>query len=171
MPVEDNKQAARRFYQEVINGRNLDAMDELLTSDGVDHTFGSHSAEQAKQFFGMVHQAFPDLHAEVHDVIAEGELVAARVTYTGTHQGEFVGIPATGSGPLSAGSTSSGCRTAGRPSTGVDRTCSASWSRRASCPAQAHRDQARPPSSGHQQVTAAHPIAQGPPVGRPVPAP
>ena len=96
MPVEDNKQAARRFYQEVINGRNLDAMDELLTPDGVDHTFGSQSAEQAKQFFGMVQQAFPDLHAEVHDVIGEGELVAARVTYTGTHQGEFVGIPATG---------------------------------------------------------------------------
>jgi steroid delta-isomerase-like uncharacterized protein len=62
----------------------------------VDHTFGSQNAEQAKQFFGMVHQAFPDLHAEVHDVIAEGELVAARVTYTGTHQGEFLGIPATG---------------------------------------------------------------------------
>jgi len=96
MPVQNNKQAARRFYQEVINGRNLDAMDELLTPDGVDHTFGSHSTEQAKQFFGMVHQAFPDLHAEVHDVIAEGDLVAARVTYTGTHQGEFVGIPATG---------------------------------------------------------------------------
>src|SRR5215218_909474 len=96
MPVEDNKQAAQRFYQEVINARNLDAMDELLTPDGVDHTFGSQNAEQAKQFFGLVHQAFPDLHAEVHDVIAEGELVAARVTYTGTHQGEFVGIPATG---------------------------------------------------------------------------
>jgi steroid delta-isomerase-like uncharacterized protein len=96
MPVEDNKQAARRFYQEVINGRNLDAMDELLISDGVDHTFGSQNAEQAKQFFGMVQQAFPDLHAEVHDVIAEGELVAARVTYSGTHEGEFVGIPGTG---------------------------------------------------------------------------
>jgi predicted ester cyclase len=157
MPVEDNKQAARRFYQEVINGRNLDAMDELLTPEGVDHTFGSHSAEQAKQFFGMVHQAFPDLHAEVHDVIAEGELVAARVTYTGTHQGEFVGIPATGKRPPSTGSTSSACRTAGRPSTGADRTCSASWYRRASCPAQAHRDQAHPPSSGRQQVTAARP--------------
>jgi steroid delta-isomerase-like uncharacterized protein len=96
MPVEDNKQAVQRFYQEVINSRNLDALDELLTPDGVDHTFGSQNPEQAKQFFGMVHQAFPDLHAEVHDVIAEGELVAARVTYTGTHQGEFVGIPATG---------------------------------------------------------------------------
>jgi steroid delta-isomerase-like uncharacterized protein len=96
MPVEDNKQAARRFYVEVINARNVDVLGELLTPDGVDHTFGSQNAEQAKQFFGMVLQAFPDLHAEVHDVIAEGDLVAARVTYTGTHQGEFVGIPATG---------------------------------------------------------------------------
>jgi steroid delta-isomerase-like uncharacterized protein len=96
MPVEDNKQAARRFYEEVINARNVDALGELLTPDGVDHTFGSQNAEEAKQFFGMVLQAFPDLHAEVHDVIAEGDLVAARVTCTGTRQGEFVGIPATG---------------------------------------------------------------------------
>jgi steroid delta-isomerase-like uncharacterized protein len=96
MPTEDNKAAVRRFYQEVINGRNLDALDELLTPDGVDHTFGSQNPEQAKQFFGMAHQAFPDLHAEVHDVIAEGDLVAARSTYTSTHQGESLGIPATG---------------------------------------------------------------------------
>src|SRR4029453_19190407 len=95
MPVED-KQAVRRFYQEVINGRNLDVLDELLTPDGVDHTFGSQNPEQAKQFFGMVHQAFPDLHAEVHDVIAEGELVAARSPYTSHPQEEFLGIPATG---------------------------------------------------------------------------
>jgi steroid delta-isomerase-like uncharacterized protein len=96
MPVEANKAAVQRFYQEVINARNLDALDELLVPDGVDHTFGSQNTEQAKQFFAMVHQAFPDLHAEVHDVIAEGDLVAARVSYTGTHQGEFLGIPATG---------------------------------------------------------------------------
>jgi hypothetical protein len=43
MPVENNKQAARRFYEEVINGWNLDALDELLTPDGVDHTFGSQN--------------------------------------------------------------------------------------------------------------------------------
>ncbi len=96
MPVEDNKQAARRFYQEVINGRNLDAMDELLTSDGVDHTFGSQSAEQAKQFFGMVQQAFPDVHAEVHDVIAEGDLVAVRLTARATPIAPFMGVPPTG---------------------------------------------------------------------------
>ena len=103
MPAEDNKQAARRFYQEVINGRNLDALDELLVPDGVDHTFGSQSAEQAKQFFAMVHQAFPDLHAEVHDVIAEGDLVAVRSTYTSTRQGEFLGIPATGKQTTTSG--------------------------------------------------------------------
>ena len=126
MPAEDNKQAARRFYEEVINARDLDVIDELLTPDGVDHTFGSQNAEEAKQFFGMLYQAFPDLRAEVNDVIAEGDLVAARVTYSGTHEGEFVGIPPPASRPPPTGSTSSGCRTASRPSTGAVRTWPAS---------------------------------------------
>jgi steroid delta-isomerase-like uncharacterized protein len=96
MAEQDNKAAVRRFYEEVINGRNPEIIDELLTADSVDHTFGSQGVEASKQFFGMLYQAFPDLRVEVHDVIAEGELVAARVTYTGTHEGEFIGIPATG---------------------------------------------------------------------------
>jgi hypothetical protein len=41
MPVEDNKAAVRRFYEEVINGTNLQLLDELLTPDAMDHTFGS----------------------------------------------------------------------------------------------------------------------------------
>jgi predicted ester cyclase len=72
MAAEDNKAAVLRFYEEVINGTDLDVIDELLTPDGVDHTFGSQSAEEAKQFFGMLYQAFPDLRVEVNDVIAEG---------------------------------------------------------------------------------------------------
>jgi steroid delta-isomerase-like uncharacterized protein len=96
MPAQDNKAAVRRFYDEVINGRNVEIVDELLTADSVDHTFGSQGLEASKQFFGMLFQAFPDLRAEVHDVIAEGELAAARVTYSGSHEGEFIGIPATG---------------------------------------------------------------------------
>jgi hypothetical protein len=67
------QQASRTTVLRVVtNAKNLDALDELLVPDGVDHTFGSENAEQANQFFGMVHQAFPDLHAEVHDVITEG---------------------------------------------------------------------------------------------------
>jgi steroid delta-isomerase-like uncharacterized protein len=96
MPAQDNKAAVRRFYDEVINGRNVEIVDELLTADSVDHTFGSQGVDASKQFFGMLFQAFPDLRAEVHDVIAEGELAAARVTYSGSHEGEFIGIPATG---------------------------------------------------------------------------
>ena len=49
----------------------------------------------------MLFQAFPDY--DVHDLIAEGELVAARVTYSGSHQGEFIGIPATGRQAHTAG--------------------------------------------------------------------
>src|SRR5215207_6843930 len=93
MPAEDNKQAVRRFYQEVLNAKNPDAIDELLTPDGLDHTFGSQNPEQAKQFFEMLFQAFPDLRVEVHDVIAEGELVAARETYSGTHPGRVYRHP------------------------------------------------------------------------------
>jgi steroid delta-isomerase-like uncharacterized protein len=96
MPAEDNKAAVRRFYEAVINGQQLDVIDELVAADAVDHTFGSQGVDVTRQFFGMLYQAFPDIHVEVHDVLAEGELAAARVTYTGTHQGEFVGIPATG---------------------------------------------------------------------------
>jgi steroid delta-isomerase-like uncharacterized protein len=96
MPAEDNKAAVRRFYEEVINGTNLQLIEEMLTPDAMDHTFGSQGVEASKQFFSMLQRAFPDLRVEVDDVIAEGELVAARVTYSGTHQGEFVGIPATG---------------------------------------------------------------------------
>jgi steroid delta-isomerase-like uncharacterized protein len=96
MAAEDNKAVVRRFYEEVINGQNLALIEELWAPDAVDHTFGSQGVEGAKQFFTMLFQAFPDIHVEVHDVIAEGDLAAARVTHSGTHRGEFVGIPATG---------------------------------------------------------------------------
>ena len=44
----------------------------------------------------MLHRAFPDLHVSVEDVIAEGDRIAARNSVTGTHQGEYMGIPPTG---------------------------------------------------------------------------
>jgi SnoaL-like polyketide cyclase len=110
------------------------------------------------QFFGLVHQAFPDLHAEVHEVIAEGDLVAAWVTYTGTPRGEFVGIPATGSQTTISGVDWFRMQDGRQAEHWAARTCSASWSRLASCPDQAHQDQAPPPSTGRQQLTGARPV-------------
>jgi steroid delta-isomerase-like uncharacterized protein len=94
-----NKELLRRFYDEVINGRNLDLIDELLADDFVEHEEFPGippTREGVKQTFAMFYAAFPDIHFRVDDLVAEGDLVAARVTVTGTHQGEFMGIPATG---------------------------------------------------------------------------
>jgi hypothetical protein len=52
MPVEDNKQPARRLYQEVINARTVDALGELLTRDGVDHTFGGNRGLEENSWGG-----------------------------------------------------------------------------------------------------------------------
>lgn len=49
-----------------------------------------------KAVFARLRQAYPDLHVAVEDVIAEGDRVVSRNTVTGTHQGEYLGIPPTG---------------------------------------------------------------------------
>lgn len=95
---EDPKSLLRRLYDEV-NAGNLAAMDELLADDLVEHeeTPGLEpNKEGVKQFFAMFRSAFPDLHMEPHEMLADGDLVCARITTTGTHQGEFLGIPPTG---------------------------------------------------------------------------
>ena len=53
-------------------------------------------AEALKEVFSRLHRAFPDLHVSVEDVIAEGDRIAARNSVTGTHQGDYMGIPPTG---------------------------------------------------------------------------
>jgi steroid delta-isomerase-like uncharacterized protein len=99
MSVEQNRALTRRFYEEVVNGGNLNMIDELVSPDFVDHEALSGLAagrEGVKQFFSMLRIAFPDLRMNVEDLIAEGDKVVARSTMTGTHRGEFAGIVATG---------------------------------------------------------------------------
>lgn len=54
------------------------------------------SREASKQMFAMMHTAFPDFRATVHEVLQDGDKVVCRVTFSGTHQGEFMGMPASG---------------------------------------------------------------------------
>jgi steroid delta-isomerase-like uncharacterized protein len=96
---EESKALARRFFDEVVNGRNLDAIDELVADDFVEHEVqpGMPTDKEApRQFFGMLHAAVPDLRVEIEDLIAEGDKLAVRATARGTHQGELMGMPATG---------------------------------------------------------------------------
>ena len=95
---EENKAIARRFA-EVFETGDLSVLDELLASNFVDHNpFPEQApgAEGMKQLIGIMRATFPDMTVTTDDMIAEGDKVVSRWTGTGTHQGEFMGVPATG---------------------------------------------------------------------------
>jgi steroid delta-isomerase-like uncharacterized protein len=96
--AEDLKERLRSFYAAMSAG-DFDAVDEFIADDFVDHEEFpgiTPDKEGARQFFMMMRTAFPDLQLEAHEIIADGDLVAARATFRGTHDGEFMGVPATG---------------------------------------------------------------------------
>ena len=96
---EQNKALFRRFTDEVINGKNTSVIGELMAVDMVDHNLMPGQAaglEGMEQMMTMFLSAFPDLHTTIDVLIAEGDVVSGRMTTTGTHRGDFMGIPATG---------------------------------------------------------------------------
>ncbi len=94
MSLEENKAIVRRFI-EAYNKRNLDAIDDFVAPDYVDHT-NRVDREGLKQLFNMGLTAFPDWHETIEDIVAEGDKVWVRLAYTGTHTGEFMGLAPTG---------------------------------------------------------------------------
>ena len=94
----DHTATVRRLY-DLINAQDIDAFGELLADDFVEHEElpgGDPTREGVKAFFRMQIAAFPDFAMTPEDVIGGGDKVVARVRFTGTHRGEFMGIPATG---------------------------------------------------------------------------
>lgn len=99
MSTEDNKALDRRGFEEVWNQGNLAVIDELSAENVVTHNPPGppmQGTEAFKQFIQMYRSAFPDTQMTVEDQIAEGDKVVTRWTARGTHQGELMGIPATG---------------------------------------------------------------------------
>ncbi|WP_265108246.1 ester cyclase [Halosolutus halophilus] len=100
MSTEANKTLARRMQEDVWNEGDVDAIDDLLAEDFVQHSPWEpselHGREAFKQQIGDFHAAFPDLHGTIDDVVAEGDTVANRFTMRATHQGEFMGVEPTG---------------------------------------------------------------------------
>ena len=96
--MTDSKQLVHRIFDEVINRRQVDRIDELFSEDYVDHgPSGDMSGREAlRQMMTAYLDSFSDLHCEVSNVITEGDLVAWVVTTTGTHTGDALGFPATG---------------------------------------------------------------------------
>jgi steroid delta-isomerase-like uncharacterized protein len=100
MSTEQNKAVYRRFMEEVVNQGNLAVVDELVAVDVVEHEElppgYPQGREGVKQFFAMLRTAFPDLQATIEDLIAEGDKVVGRGTWSGSHRGQFMDIPPTG---------------------------------------------------------------------------
>ena len=95
---EQNKEMVIQFYEE-IDKQNFDAAIAMLAPDG--KLYGQGGFEPAKPddlkpMFPAWFTAFPDYAHHIQDVIAKGDKVVVRTTYTGTHQGDFFGVPPTG---------------------------------------------------------------------------
>jgi len=84
----ENKAVVQRYYSEVINGRKLDLTEDFFADERL-------AAGIRKGCFSYF-ESFPDLHASIDELISEGDHVFCRSTITGTHDGEYKGIPATG---------------------------------------------------------------------------
>jgi steroid delta-isomerase-like uncharacterized protein len=99
MSAEENKALVRRFVDEVQSQGNVDAIDEFCSPEFVNHSAPSGlpaDREGIKIVTTMFRAAFPDSYFTVEDMLAEGDKVATRKTFHGTHQGEFMGPPPTG---------------------------------------------------------------------------
>jgi steroid delta-isomerase-like uncharacterized protein len=96
--AETNKALARRYWQELWNEKRREALDEL-TREPVKLHFPvgqAHRPPSLTAWFETALRAFPDVHFDVLDMIAEGDMVVTRWRYHATNTGPFLGRPPTG---------------------------------------------------------------------------
>jgi steroid delta-isomerase-like uncharacterized protein len=105
----DTKAISRRFLEEAFNSGKLDVVDELVAPEFVNHDAAlpepTVGIEAAKASINGYREAFPDLRLTVEQQLAEGELVTTRWSARGTHQGELMGMAATGKQAIVTGIT------------------------------------------------------------------
>jgi steroid delta-isomerase-like uncharacterized protein len=95
---EENKAVIRHLF-DVLNAKDMAAFADALADNMVEHEElpGLQPNKQGVvQFFNGMHAAFDGLRANIDDISSEGDRVVVRATMSGTHKGEFMGIPATG---------------------------------------------------------------------------
>jgi steroid delta-isomerase-like uncharacterized protein len=100
--MADHKDVVQRFYKEVFENGNVDALDELVTENTVEHeppppgVAQKPGREGVKETCRAYIQAFRPLSVQVQHLYEDGDTVIAHVTYSGTHSGQFGPLPATG---------------------------------------------------------------------------
>ena len=95
----ENAEVVRRFVDEVITQGNIDAAGQFAWEDVVEQVplpGQGPGLEGLKDILRAMRAGFPDIVFAIQEQISEGDKVASRFEWTGTHRGEFLGIPATG---------------------------------------------------------------------------
>src|SRR5215469_17342409 len=97
--LDENKAVVRRFSNEFKNKANHGIVDEIMAPN-FQHHFKDPRIPKGREGMKLLGQsvvmAFPDVHANIHELIAEGNKVVERTEAHGTHKGTFNGVPATG---------------------------------------------------------------------------
>ena len=107
MSAEKTKEVVARMF-ELGNAKDVDAYIDMLHQDFVNHTPPPGvpgNREGYRQVYSMYVNAMPDFHIKVEDMFAQGDKCVTRWKATGTHQGELMGIPATGNEITTTGIT------------------------------------------------------------------
>lgn len=95
-----NERTIRRYFAELFNEGRLELLPELLAEDYVNHSPGwpglAAGRDGVADVVRVMRTAFPDLHYEIEDLVVSENAVAARAIVTGTHRGEFFGLPPSG---------------------------------------------------------------------------
>jgi predicted ester cyclase len=96
--LEANKLLIRSYYDEVYNKHQPEASDCFVAKDFIEHNprLPHEGLAGTKKFLNVVFAAFSDYHAEIQQLVAEGDWVVARIQFTGTNDGPYEGRPATG---------------------------------------------------------------------------
>ena len=98
MSTEENKALGRRIFEEGINQNQPSVFDELIAPSYVNYDFPAptQGVEGFKMVIGMFRAAFPDMRVILEEELAEDDKVITHGYFTGTHKGDFQGIPPTG---------------------------------------------------------------------------
>jgi steroid delta-isomerase-like uncharacterized protein len=98
MSGPENQERFRQFLEEVVNQKNIDAFDDHIAENFIEHEDTAplpQNRDGVRQMFASILESFPDLKVTIDDMVSDDDKVWARCTWQGTHQGEFQGIAAT----------------------------------------------------------------------------
>jgi predicted ester cyclase len=94
---EANKKLVRSLIEEVMNKRQPAAVDRFLASDFIEHNSNlPQGLDGRKKFVSAVLAGFSDYRGEIVEILAEGDKVVARIQWSGTQDGPFLGLPPSG---------------------------------------------------------------------------